>query len=404
MPCHIKTYDESEYPEDHLKTFQAAAKTKRWAMPTWCHMFNFTLAGNVRVWFDNLPQESIDSYDDLKKAFLENYLRQKKCNKYPIEIHNIKQRDGESTEEFVQSNPELIKRLHDKIPKSVDEMMRVTTSFLKGEVTASNRVRKNSFPLWKQQEAVQKQNFKKGGFRNQQRSEQKPDSKVMGKTKQRQYKRETSVKDKPLTILMVQPWQRVAKQRITQTFSLETVISFPPLGQKDETEGPMIIEAEIEGHFVHRIYVDGGSSSANLYEHCFNRFRPKVRSQMVPAATPLVGFSGEIIWPLGQISLLVKIGDEEHSTSAWMNFMVVRLPSPYNEIIGRQGRIIPLECTIVSGPGTQQPVIDQVTEEKIQVAIHPEYPEQTIAIGSTLTQEGQKEPCGLLRRNLDIFA
>ncbi|GKG50602.1 hypothetical protein Tco_0521702 [Tanacetum coccineum] len=58
---------------------------------------------------------------------------------------------------------------------------------------------------------------------------------------------------------------------------------------------------------------------------------------MVPATTPLVEFSREIIWPLGQISLLVKIGDEEYSTSAWMNFMVVRSPSPYNGIIGRPG-------------------------------------------------------------------
>ncbi|GKD55066.1 hypothetical protein Tco_1288453 [Tanacetum coccineum] len=154
---------------------------------------------------------------------------------------------------------------------------------------------------------------------------------------------------------------------------------------------------------------------------------------MVPAATPLVGFSGEIIWPLGKISLLVKIGDEEHSTSAWMNFMVVRSPSPYNGIIGRPGvrriqvvpstahgvlkflvtggtvtlrsnRIIPLECTMVLGPGTQQPIIDQVIKEKIQVAIHIEYLKQTIAIGYTLTEDGQKDLCGLLRRNLDIFA
>ncbi|GKE13734.1 hypothetical protein Tco_1421311, partial [Tanacetum coccineum] len=73
MPSHIKTYDGSEDPNDHLKIFQAAAKTERWAMPTWCHMFNSTLKGNVRVWFDDLPTESINSYDDLKKAFLENY-------------------------------------------------------------------------------------------------------------------------------------------------------------------------------------------------------------------------------------------------------------------------------------------------------------------------------------------
>nr|GEW08653.1 reverse transcriptase domain-containing protein [Tanacetum cinerariifolium] len=130
---------------------------------------------------------------------------------------------------------------------------------------------------------------------------------------------------------------------------------------------------------------------------------------MVPAATPLVGFNGEVIWLLGQLSLLVKTGDEEHSTFAWMNFMVVRSPYPYNEIIGRPGvrriqavsstshemlkflvdgetitlrssKIIQLECTTVSGPRAQQPVIDQATAEKIQ------------------------ELCGLLRRNLDIFA
>ncbi|GJU40674.1 reverse transcriptase domain-containing protein [Tanacetum coccineum] len=110
-----------------------------------------------------------------------------------------------------------------------------------------------------------------------------------------------------------------------------------PDGEEDGTEGPMIIEAEIGGDFIYCMYVDGGSSSEIMYEHCSNRFRLEVRSQMVSATTPLVGFSGEIIWPLGQISLLVKICDEEHSTSAWMNFMVVRSPSPYNEIIGRPG-------------------------------------------------------------------
>ncbi|GKE55518.1 reverse transcriptase domain-containing protein [Tanacetum coccineum] len=182
-----------------------------------------------------------------------------------------------------------------------------------------------------------------------------------------------------------------AKQKFTQTFSLKSVISFPPLREEDGTEGPMIIEAEMGGHFVHRMYVDGGSSSEVLSEHCFKRFRLEVRGQMVPATTPLVGFSGEIIWLLGQILLFVKKGDEEHSTSTWMNFMVVRSPSLYNGIIGRPGvrriqavpstahgmlkflvagrtvtlrssRIISLECIMVSGPRVPQHVINQVTK------------------------------------------
>ncbi|GJV28068.1 reverse transcriptase domain-containing protein [Tanacetum coccineum] len=174
MPSHVKTNDGSEDPEDHLKIFQAAAKVERWAMPTWCHMFNSTLTENARVWFDDLLPESIDSYDDLKEAFLENYLQQKKCIKDPVEIHHIKQREGESTEDFVRrfkiesrdvkgapevmrisgfmhgiTNLELIKRLHDKIPKSVDEIWKITTAFLRGEVAAGNQERKKIFSPWK---------------------------------------------------------------------------------------------------------------------------------------------------------------------------------------------------------------------------------------------------------------
>nr|GEV98934.1 reverse transcriptase domain-containing protein [Tanacetum cinerariifolium] len=141
MPNNIKTYDRSDDPEDHLKIFQAAANVKRWPMLTWCHMFNSTLTGSARD---------------------------------PVEIHYIKQREGESTEDFMQrfkaeskhvkgapecmrisvfmdgiTNPELIKRLYDNISKSVDEMMRITTTFLRPEVVASNQARKKAPLAWK---------------------------------------------------------------------------------------------------------------------------------------------------------------------------------------------------------------------------------------------------------------
>ncbi|GJY70148.1 reverse transcriptase domain-containing protein [Tanacetum coccineum] len=194
-------------------------------------------------------------------------------------------------------------------------------------------------------------------------------------------KGEASGKDKPLTILMIQPWERVAKPRITQSFSPETAMSFPPLSEEDGTESPMIIEVEMDEHFVHGVYVNGGASSEVLYEHCFVKLRKEIRDQMVPATTHLIGFSGETIWPLGQIALLVKIGDETHSTSL-DEFMVIDLSSRL---------ILP-------------PTAKQVLEEKIKIAIHPEYPEQTVAIGSTLTEKGRKELCALLKQNLDIFA
>ncbi|GJS68704.1 hypothetical protein Tco_0683269 [Tanacetum coccineum] len=101
-----------------------------------------------------------------------------------------------------------------------------------------------------------------------------------------------------------------------KSFSPNLEIFFPPLGEDEGTEGPMIIEAEIGGYCMHRMYVDNGSASEILYEHCFIRLRPEIKKQLIPATTPLIRFSGEIIWPIGKIQLLVKIGDEEHSASA----------------------------------------------------------------------------------------
>ncbi|GJS34888.1 reverse transcriptase domain-containing protein [Tanacetum coccineum] len=155
-----KTYDGTGDLEDQINIFQAAAKIERWAMPTWCHMFNSTLIGSARVWFDKLPPESIDNYEMLRKAFLGNYSQQKKYIKDPVEIHHIKQMEGEPMESFMErfkaesihvsgapecmrisgfmhgiTNPDLIKNLNDNIPKSVDEMMSVTTAFLRGETS-----------------------------------------------------------------------------------------------------------------------------------------------------------------------------------------------------------------------------------------------------------------------------
>ncbi|GJZ45262.1 reverse transcriptase domain-containing protein [Tanacetum coccineum] len=182
-----------------IKSIQAAQRQRGGPIPTWCHMFNSTLTGNARVWFDKLPRESIDSYEDLRAAFRENYLQQTKHIKDPVEIHHIKQRNGESTENFMEryktevldmegalecmkisgfmhgiTHPELIKRLYEKIPRSMDEMYRVTTSFLQGEVAAFSYSRKKTPALWRQPEERNKPNFKKG-FKNKQRSDQKPD-------------------------------------------------------------------------------------------------------------------------------------------------------------------------------------------------------------------------------------
>ncbi|GJY02341.1 reverse transcriptase domain-containing protein [Tanacetum coccineum] len=229
------------------------------------------------------------------------------------------------------------------------------------------------------------------------------------------------------------PWQRTTKQKLTQSFVYGSEITFPPLANSDGTEDPLVIEAKIGGHMIHRMYIDGGSSTKILYEHCFNQLRPEIKSQMVPTKTSLTGFSGETIWPLGQLRLLVTIGDADHCTKAWMDFMIVRSISPYNGIIGRPGIreiqsvpstahemlkfpadegivtirstiLIPAECdTVITSP-KEIPKEAGVRHENLKVAIHPNFPDQEVVIGGTLSLEGRTELCTLLKKKLDIFA
>nr|GEW81676.1 reverse transcriptase domain-containing protein [Tanacetum cinerariifolium] len=152
---------------------------------------------------------------------------------------------------------------------------------------------------------------------------------------------------------------------------------------------------------------------------------------MVPATTSLTGFSGETIWPLGQLRLLVTIRDATHSTKAWMNFMVVKSMSTYNGIIGRPGLkaiqavqftvhgmlkfpveggiatirstiLIPTECASVTTLSVI-PRKERTCPANFTVALHPDFPDQEVLIGGSLSNKGRTELCSVLKKKLDIF-
>ncbi|GKA97966.1 hypothetical protein Tco_0825860 [Tanacetum coccineum] len=79
-------------------------------------------------------------------------------------------------------------------------------------------------------------------------------------------KKEVSAKDKSMAIYIIQPWHRMTRQKVTQSFERVSEITFLSLITSSETEGPLVIEAKIGGHMIHRMYVDEGSSTEVLYE------------------------------------------------------------------------------------------------------------------------------------------
>ncbi|GJW95559.1 hypothetical protein Tco_0175231 [Tanacetum coccineum] len=150
---------------------------------------------------------------------------------------------------------------------------------------------------------------------------------------------------------------------------------------------------------------------------------------LVLATAPLIGFLSEISWPIRQILLQVALGKQPYQSTVWMNFLMVRSPSQYNEILGRPGicalevviqstahrmikfptkagvahivseRARPLEIQILHKPVTPPQSI-----EGVRVAIHPEQPEQSVMLGGGLMEKGKRTMCEAVKVNFDIFA
>nr|GFD37571.1 reverse transcriptase domain-containing protein [Tanacetum cinerariifolium] len=128
----------------------------------------------------------------------------------------------------------------------------------------------------------------------------------------------------------------------------------------------------------------------------------------------------------------VTIGDATHSTKAWMNFMIVKSLSPYNGIIGRPGLkaiqpvpstvhgmlkfptekgivtirsslLIPAECALVN-TSSVTPGEKKARPTNLTVPLHPNFLDQEVVVGGSLSDKGRTELCALLKRNLDIFA
>nr|GEV25355.1 hypothetical protein [Tanacetum cinerariifolium] len=307
-------------------------------MPTWCHVFNFTLIGTARVWFDEIPPESIDGYKDLKAAFLAYFMQQKKYVNDPMEIYNIKHKDEETIEDFIERFKVVTGRM-----KGAPECMRIS-GFMHGDQSKwQNYERRSDFKNqlrdgWRSNKFTPLTRTYKEIFAAESGKFKPPPPMVTPVEKRSSNKFCEFHNDKGhSTNECVQLRKWIEELKVTQSFAYVKEITFSPLTANKGTGGPLVIEAEISGHVVHHVYVDGGSSMELLYEHCFNRLWPKIKSQMVPTTTSLTGFSGKTIWSLEHLRLLVTIGDAKHYTKEWMNFMIVRSPSPYNGIIGRPG-------------------------------------------------------------------
>ncbi|KAK3008565.1 hypothetical protein RJ639_013962 [Escallonia herrerae] len=105
-------------------------------------------------------------------------------------------------------------------------------------------------------------------------------------------------------------------------------------GIKTPHDDPLVITIKAGNFDVKRVLIDNGSSAEILFHDAFKKMNiPTDRLRKMD--TPLYGFSNHPVAAVGIIALPVAIGTPPAQANFMLDFVVVKVPSAYNAILGR---------------------------------------------------------------------
>ncbi|GJT61812.1 reverse transcriptase domain-containing protein [Tanacetum coccineum] len=135
-------------------------------MPVWSRMFQKTLDGSARGWFENLSGGSIDGWAELRKQFTTRFSTRRACFKDPTEITKIMRKANETLVAFkerwiaetgvITGAPEVMK-ISSFMDAHKSEEAFASTKLLKGEALEASR--KSTGPVSRREDR-----FHKGGY------------------------------------------------------------------------------------------------------------------------------------------------------------------------------------------------------------------------------------------------
>ncbi|XP_030936244.1 uncharacterized protein LOC115961396 [Quercus lobata] len=97
----LDSYDGARDPFDHIATFKTTMHLQGVPDKIMCRAFPTTLKGPARVWFSKIPSNSVSSFEELSKLFVNNFIggQRHKCSS--SSLLTIEQGENESLRSFI---------------------------------------------------------------------------------------------------------------------------------------------------------------------------------------------------------------------------------------------------------------------------------------------------------------
>ncbi|PSS08179.1 Seed linoleate 9S-lipoxygenase [Actinidia chinensis var. chinensis] len=118
LPSQLRVYKGKTYPMDHLDSYKNLMSLQGYSDEVICKAFSATLKGSVISWFRKLSPKTIDSFRDLSRLFVANFMSCRIRQKNASYLFTVHQKDGESLTDYVKHFNQVVIEVEDPSNKS----------------------------------------------------------------------------------------------------------------------------------------------------------------------------------------------------------------------------------------------------------------------------------------------
>ncbi|PSS08067.1 Retrotransposon gag domain protein [Actinidia chinensis var. chinensis] len=330
LPTQLETYEGKTDHMDHLDSYKSLMSLHGCSDEVMCKAFSATLKGSARSWFRKLPPGTIDSFGDLSRLFVANFMSCKIRQKNASHLFTVHQKETKGLKDYMKWFNHAVLEVEDPSDK-----VSKADKYIAAEELAETKRRRRGKDDHKRKEP----DARRPNYKDEVRSKRpNRDSKRTNKRRPRTPPRCPELILPPLNAPIAQIADLVKKECLRKY----VINRLPPNSPKKRYGDNRPITGDIQ--MIHGGFGSDGCSNSSRKRHArsahgqakeeiYNLSSPVVNAH--PPITNNDDLRGNMTHPLGWIKLPVTLGTEPHQITAWQDFIVVDCPSPYNAILGR---------------------------------------------------------------------
>ncbi|GFY86564.1 hypothetical protein Acr_05g0002030 [Actinidia rufa] len=142
LPTQLGIYEGKTDPMDHLDSYKSLMSLQGCSDEVMCKAFSATLKGLARSWFRKLSPGTVDSFGELSRLFVANFMSCRNRQKNASHLFTVHQKETESLKDFVKRFNQAVLDVEDPSDKTLSALQSKADKYIAAEELAEAKRRR----------------------------------------------------------------------------------------------------------------------------------------------------------------------------------------------------------------------------------------------------------------------